>query len=774
VRLQPLKNIYHDSIAGALRATELQRGFTYLWFGRQFAALPGSIKRLLDDTTARNHLLLNLQANLYRLFYCPGEATPGSRTLPRRPAIPLGPELERANHGQGYWGRGWQVRSYDRDAMTFTIRRGRLTLQVNAKDCVTPEARFPAPQALVSVRFQKDLPNFSPGFYMALGDKELIRDESSGILRLYWNLTASGAVTFVERATKALNRADLPFTLKALDDGAQYARCDAVVLYIRKDDFQEVSALLERIYRTIETNLRPATPALTKRLAAGVGIAESPPSDLSFGLSRSRALAEGMLRAYEAGKTSIDDRLRSVEECFIEDGFDFESPYLNAGSLDRFEFVPRPTRGRALDTEPRPRTSAECLKAAAEVGHTLAQQATWHEDRCNWIGAEVVSDQSDASSDFTTVYKTLGPDVYAGTSGIALFMAELAVLTGEPDVRRTALGAIRHALDCFRRVHRAKRCGFYSGLTGIACAAARIGTIFGEEGLLANAAALSALLRRSSRMSREFDVIAGKAGAIIGLLRLRYDLRDAGQIDLARQLGDGLLRVAEYSGAGCSWRSHTFRYPHNLTGLSHGTAGVACALLELYRETKETEYLRAAEDALRYERQFFNRDVGNWPDFREESRRSNRKGPPSYKTFWCHGAPGIALSRLRAYQITGGEVYKEEAEIALSTTRAAVVASMASRRSDYSLCHGIPGNADVLISGYQVLGPARADDINLARQVAGTITKARGLVDVESPSLMLGLAGAGYFLLRLCNAETPSVLLPPVGSAFSSGEEGGW
>ena len=180
---------------------------------------------------------------------------------------------------------------------------------------------------MVSVRFQKDLPNFSPGFYMALGDNELMRDEPSGILRLYWNLTAAGAVSFVERTTEALNRAELPFTLKALNDAAQYTRCDAVVLYIRKDDFRQASAILKRIYRAIETSLRPATPALTKRLAAGVGIAESPPSDLSFGLSRCRALAEGMLRAYEASKTSIEDRLRSVEECFVEDGFDFESPY---------------------------------------------------------------------------------------------------------------------------------------------------------------------------------------------------------------------------------------------------------------------------------------------------------------------------------------------------------------------------------------------------------------------------------------------------------------
>lgn len=759
-----MKNIYHDSIVGALRATEVQRGFTYLWFGKQFGALPGSIKRLLDNTTARNHLLSNLQSQLYGLFYCLGEATPGSRTFQRRPAIPLGPELERANRGQGYWGRGWQVSSCDPNAMTVTVKKGSLTLQVSAKDCVTPEAGFPAPEAMVSIRFQKDLPNFSPGFYMALGDNELMRDEPSGILRLYWNLTASGAVSFVERTTEALNRAELPFTLKALDDAAQYqyTRCDAVVLYIRKDDFAQVSAILARIYGALETSLRPATPALTKRLAAGLGIAESPPSDLSFGLSRSRALAEGMLRAYEAGKTSIEDRLQSVEECFIEDGFDFESPYLNLGSLDRFEFMPRSRRGPAPDTAPAARTSAECLKAAAEIGRTLVQQATWHDNRCNWIGAELVPDHPKTNSHFHTVYKTLGADVYAGTSGIALFMAELAVLTGDPELRRTAFGAIRHALACSGGVHPAKRFGFYSGLTGIACAAARIGAIFGEESLRASAAQLLTPLGRTNRTAKEFDLIAGKAGAIIGLLRLGYDLRDAAQIDRARQLGDELLRAAEYSAAGCSWRSHTFRYRHNLIGFSHGTAGVAYALLELYHATKQAGYLRAAEDALSYERQFFNSDVGNWPDFREESQRPNRKSPPSYKTFWCHGASGIALSRLRAYQITGNEVYKEEAEIALNTTRAAIVASMESRRLEHSLCHGLSGNADVLISGYQVLGSARADDIHLARQVAGAITRSGGLADVESPGLMLGLAGVGYFFLRLCNAEIPSVLLLPV------------
>ena len=67
-----MKNIYHDSIVAALRATEVQRGFTYLWFGKQFGSVPSSIKRLLDNNTARNHLLLTLQAHLYSHFLLSG------------------------------------------------------------------------------------------------------------------------------------------------------------------------------------------------------------------------------------------------------------------------------------------------------------------------------------------------------------------------------------------------------------------------------------------------------------------------------------------------------------------------------------------------------------------------------------------------------------------------------------------------------------------------------------------------------------------------------
>src|SRR5207248_579183 len=84
-----------------------------------------------------------------------------------------------------------------------------------------------------------------------------------------------------------------------------------------------------------------------------------------------------------------------------------------------------------------------CLEVARALGERLVTAAIWDGAACNWVGLAL------AASDGRPVYRALGPDLYAGTAGIALFLAELAAVTGEPTVRRTALGAIRQALTHF-------------------------------------------------------------------------------------------------------------------------------------------------------------------------------------------------------------------------------------------------------------------------------------------------------------------------------------
>ena len=82
-------------------------------------------------------------------------------------------------------------------------------------------------------------------------------------------------------------------------------------------------------------------------------------------------------------------------------------------------------------------------------------------------------------------------------------------------------------------------------------------------------------------------------------------------------------------------------------------------------------------------------------------------------------------------------------------------------------CHGIAGNADVLIYAWQALGEERwlaaaraAGDEGAARYERRGVPWSCGAgTPHEVPGLMLGLAGIGYFYLRLADPAIPTVLL---------------
>jgi lantibiotic modifying enzyme len=173
--------------------------------------------------------------------------------------------------------------------------------------------------------------------------------------------------------------------------------------------------------------------------------------------------------------------------------------------------------------------------------------------------------------------------------------------------------------------------------------------------------------------------------------------------------------------------------------------------------------------AFNYERYWFNAEAGNWPDLREASApRKSDKPTLTFSTFWCHGAPGIALSRIRAHQILADLAYKAEAMLALQTTRTMIEAALTTRSVNFSLCHGLAGNAEVLLLGSQALGADFSFGSEIAREVAEAGIRLYaspghdwpcGSGSGSTPSLMLGLAGIGYFYLRLQHQALPSLLL---------------
>jgi len=380
--------------------------------------------------------------------------------------------------------------------------------------------------------------------------------------------------------------------------------------------------------------------------------------------------------------------------------------------------------------------NTEFVEAAERIGARLCRDAIWHSGRCNWT--------SDFLHGDSIAHGALGPDLYDGSSGIALFLWRLAEFTGERIFRLTACAALQHALD-----HSEAGGGFYSGGVGVAYVACEI---------LQSPQAAEALLRVEPDPAR-LDLLDGSAGAIAGLLTLYQQYTYASLIDAATRHGDLLIAQASRSDEGWSWK--TIEGSRNLTGFSHGTAGIAFALLELYRASGENRFRAAALEAFRYEQTCFSAAENNWPDFREAE--------PSYPAFWCHGAGGIAFSRLRASQTLDDDALLREARVALDTTQA-----QTPHLANFSLCHGQAGNADLFIYARDVLGEQHW--LNTAEKIAQEgieryerrrIPWPTGLPGAnETPDLMLGLAGIGYFYLRLDDPERadpkriPSILIP--------------
>ncbi len=767
-------NDYERSVRDALWALRIRSLTGYYWFGKSSSRLPSKLRQALTSQDARNYLLHDLTSRLYTDFYLRGTATPSSQEanhIPETGMTPFVAELSAANSGNGYWDEGWRI-----DAITddfADVLRGNLRIRAPLYSCMSEQGSVLPRGELARVRFPKEFLGVSPGFYMALSDTPPSLDDGKSLVRIYWNLNAEAAVPFIRMTTKLLNQVGLAFKLKISRHPALFTRCDAAVVYVSKRDYHAATEVLGRVYAEVRKYLKLRTPAFTKPLAPGVGCAEDPGAGESFGQNRCRLVADAAIRAFEQGKISLDDRLQIVTDRYAEEGLSLAQPFLNPGSEDTYSsFVPSRRKSRKSHNSPRRypgHRSAVFLNAADELGRRLAQEAFWQGNQCNWLGAEPV-EISRGASEIGTTYSALGPDLYGGTSGVALFLAELYANSGTDEARHTAMGAIQQALDRSCELASENPLGLYTGSIGIAYAAARVGTVLKEQGLISRASELLNQCVRDCPDVREFDILSGYSGAILALLSLRKMLNDQSLLNLAVSFADKLVENAESSDAGCSWKSPRHRYQHNLTGFSHGTAGIGLALLELSVATGNLKFRAVAEQAFAYERSCFDPDHGNWPDFRDDTDQGSRRErrTMAFATTWCHGAPGIGLARLRAYELTKDAACKYEASVALRTTYESLRSALDSGNWNFSLCHGIAGQAEVLLYGRRVMGMEFPVGSTLAFEAAEAGTgKAKrqggawpcGIIKGETPSLLVGLAGIGYFYLRLHNPEVPPVLL---------------
>jgi hypothetical protein len=745
-------NLFLSQLKAAVQAVGFLNDTQITWFGTASEARNLAVRRALTPETTRGFLRYQLQQTLYSQFYTKGAPLPHSNTPEWAREDPgFVAELAGANQGKGSVETGWTARGVR--AGRVVVERQGLTLEVAPEACVPPISEPLASAGQISLRVPSVRPNLSPGYFLVIGDAPISRDDD--LVRLYWHLKPGGAARWLQSATAGLNALNLPFHLKVLHSPQLFTRCDAGVLYLPRSAFGAAQPALRDIYAHVETELRSEAPALTKSLGPGLGFAESPAGE-SFGLHRCNLIADGLVRSRTEGRRDVAGRLDCVLACWADAGLDVERPYLNPGSQDVYEALRSPVRSKAAFASSAEREQAiepaACLEVAVEIGARLAREAIRPGDRCTWLGAEILGPGA-------TSYGTLCPDVYSGTAGVGLFLAVLWQAVRIEEVRLIAVGAIRQALAGLQGLRETNLLGLYTGALGVCWAAMRAAISLEESGLVDEATIELQLCRdyQRAKTEDEWDLLAGQAGAILGLLWLRHHLGDDSLMEWATQLGQALIAAGKRDRTGSlSWRGRHGRGLRALTGYSHGAAGAGVALLELGAVVGDKAFKEAGLAAFKYERRWYDAAQGNWPDFRRSGGRSQIAR--QFSIAWCHGAPGIALSRLRAMELAPSPEIASELRAALETTSLATAAMLDAPETSSCLCHGLAGNAEVLDLC------ANGTEPSLVRRVAmhcrRTSGAERGPSPDAAPGLMLGRSGVGLFFLRLFDPSLPSVLLP--------------
>ncbi|MEE8524424.1 MAG: lanthionine synthetase LanC family protein [Thermoanaerobaculia bacterium] len=722
----------------------------------------------------REALIESLADDLYQHLYTRRGTGGGGRPdrLARRRHVA---RLSRANRGSGTWEPGWRIAGVEddgkvavvKDKVVFWARQS----QVRARggEIVTGEP--------CRLRIPEELLEELPGFYVAIGNADAPWDPTGEVLRLYWHLRSAAAVEWVGELTAALNAGGIPFRLKTLSDPVHYRRADAGVLYLQPAFAGAGRDPIRRVYRRVAAGLCPQVPMLTAVLAPGLAWAQGPAGGSSFGQHRCRLVAGALVETFERRQESFEERLRAVSAAYRRQGLDPRRPHLAAGSKQilpsLFEARHPTIAGSVAAHDPETGDAGSFLAAAGGLGDSLCRQAWWDRDRCNWIGHAF--DRRDSRAPMVAA---LGVDLYGGAAGVGLFLAELYQRTGDEAHRCTAGGALRRVLQPAPvNPGELPALGFFNGRLGVAWAVRRAAALLADRDLTNRAEALLTELLEDVPDEHPLDLYGGNAGAILASLDLHRDTGESRFRAAAVTLGEEICSAAERDGAAWSWtneRLSGIEAEPMLTGFSHGAAGLGLALFELFAATGRESFLAGARGAFAYEDLHFDRERGNWPDFRPgglpEAGRGASPDRPAFMIAWCHGAPGIALSRLLAMNIDPerGAQYEAAARAGLDTTVSHLSERLAEPDADASLCHGVCGLVDVLLIAADVLDESefrrRAEDA-LRRLVAQHGDRgdwpSGALSRGPNPSLMLGEAGIGYVLLRCSGSRRlPSVLIP--------------
>lgn len=386
----------------------------------------------------------------------------------------------------------------------------------------------------------------------------------------------------------------------------------------------------------------------------------------------------------------------------------------------------------------------------------LANLALRDHQSAAWLGLEYLDHR------MMSQIVPIGHDLYNGNLGIAVFLAAAGRVRNDKQALELAelaiapvLGAL--ASDNRHRLLRTMGCGGFVGVGSLVYGLSIIASLLpdGNNALKGAKAAAELLAPLNIAADDRLDVVSGRAGAILALLKLYNCTAEDAYLERALAIGKELAERPRQKSM--PWSSIVFDH-EPLTGISHGASGYALAFARLGCAAKTAAFDPLVVDILDFERRHLDLGIGNWADTRPAAMRNGTRSPNQ----WCYGATGIGYARLSLLNLakaTHPDI-DEDAELAVRS-----VLNLQNHSND-TLCCGVAGHADFLHAAGELLGDEAAAQASRER-IRSIEERWRERRDVcwdlgnkeFNLGLMRGLAGIGYTALRFEDPTLPRILV---------------
>ncbi|WP_025143524.1 lanthionine synthetase LanC family protein [Pedobacter jeongneungensis] len=361
-------------------------------------------------------------------------------------------------------------------------------------------------------------------------------------------------------------------------------------------------------------------------------------------------------------------------------------------------------------------------------------------------------------------------DLFNGNCGIILFFLALYKFDGNIDHLRIVNKGMHRILNA-NEVLNPKFFALYTGLGGVVYTCIKVFEVTGD--IFYKEKALELTLKNQLQLTTgllKTDLLSGYSGNLLMLTLLYHHTNHPEVLNEVSSLIDRLIAEARISEQGLKWDYSSSKKAYDsMTGFSHGASGIAWVLMQVGQYFKAAGLIYLAEEALKYEMQYYHAPAKNWLDLRLGPHRLNKPDLHQWKleTFlpemtdvnaWAHGAAGIGIAREMAFNLTKSKNYDVDCQNILDRCLSDLKKF---NRTDFTLVSGYCGIIPFLV--HRNMGSQILFILNKAAELHQKTKSYNTYVScgIDDYGLLSGKAGIGYVILNLLSKKNADSILAP-------------